>query len=458
MKKFSILLFLLTFALGAIIAHGVVINPGQSIQSAINASSAGDVIYVNEGFYPENLVIDNKAIEIRGQGASKPRVYNLTLKNVPTTVRISNLSVTETDTQILSVENVGIAVLDGIKTKAGDLKVDSSNVRISQSDLARDLDANRSVVLLKDSNVTNDLNAHQSDLRLLRSRVTKDVNMHDSQNHLGAATQCVVLQSTIGEKLTTKAAQSFVCYNTIRYAYFEGKVDITGNTFDGRGLALVGIDLNGSSTSASIHNNLIIGMGETHGGTLTEKIIGIRIDGGSKAEITNNVIWSLRDIKVQGTNVNCGMGIFVKVDTGTTIKGNIIYRCADATTNKTGGNRLVHAPASVNLSYNCLYDGIPVSGGVTNVSGINTNPDVTSSASRDFTLQSNSPCINKGPEDARYNDRDGTRNDIGMFGGHNFIPNGKTTDKPIVIGLDVAPVFVPAGGNITIESTGATVK
>ena len=83
MKKFS-LAFLLTFTLGATV-HGVVINPGQSIQSAINASSAGDVIYVNEGFYPENLVIDNKAIEIRGQGASKPRVYNLTLKNVPTT-------------------------------------------------------------------------------------------------------------------------------------------------------------------------------------------------------------------------------------------------------------------------------------------------------------------------------------------------------------------------------------
>ena len=456
MKKFS-LSFLLTFALGATV-HGVVINPGQSIQSAINASSAGDVIYVNEGFYPENLVIDNKAIEIRGQGASKPRVYNLTLKNVPTTVRISNLSVTETDTQILSVENVGIAVLDGIKTKAGDLKVDSSNVRISQSDLARDLDANRSVVLLKDSNVTNDLNAHQSDLRLLRSRVTQDVNMNDSQNHLGAATQCVVLQSTIGEKLTTKAAQSFVCYNTIRYAYFEGKVDITGNTFDGRDLALVGIDLNGSSTSPSIHNNLIIGMGQAASGTLTEKIIGIRIDGGSKAEITNNVIWDLRDTKVQGTNINCGMGIFVKVDTGTTIKGNIIFRCADATTNKTGGNRLVHAPASVNLSYNCLYEGTPVSGGVTNVSGINTNPNVTSPNGGDFTLQSNSPCINVGPPDARYNDRDGTRNDIGMFGGHNFIPNGKTTDKPIVIGLDVAPVFVPTNGNITIESTGATVK
>jgi hypothetical protein len=45
-----------------------------------------------------------------------------------------------------------------------------------------------------------------------------------------------------------------------------------------------------------------------------------------------------------------------------------------------------------------------------------------------------------------------------MFGGHNFIPDGKTTNKPIVLGLDAAPTFVPVGGTITIESTGATVK
>ena len=58
----------------------------------------------------------------------------------------------------------------------------------------------------------------------------------------------------------------------------------------------------------------------------------------------------------------------------------------------------------------------------------------------------------------QYNDRDGSRNDIGMFGGHNFIPDGRTTNKPIVLGLDVAPIAVPTGGTVTIESTGATAK
>ena len=151
------------------------------------------------------------------------------------------------------------------------------------------------------------------------------------------------------------------------------------------------------------------------------------------------------------------MGVFVKIDTGSTIMGNIIRNCYDTTTNKTGGDSLVYAPNSVNLSYNSLNTdnlGNRVSGGVINVSGL-TNDSRTNS---DYSLRSDSPCINKGPPDARFNDRDGSRNDIGMFGGHNFIPDGKTTNKPIVLGLDAAPTFVPVGGSVTIESTGATVK
>jgi hypothetical protein len=322
------------------------------------------------------------------------------------------------------------------------------------SSIAGNLDANKSEILLKDSNVTDSVSAWESNLRMVGSKVTKHVRVYDSQNHLGAPTNCVVIQSTIGQKLTTKAAQSFICYNTIRNGYFEGKVDITGNTFDGHNAALIGIDLNGSSTIATVRNNLIRRMGKDQSHDLIEKCIGIRVDSGSKAEIVNNYIYECRDSRVEGSNINCGMGIFVKIDTGTTIMGNIIRSCLDYTTNKTGGNSLVYAPNSVNLSYNNLYGSNQVGGGVTNVSAINIDSRLTS----DHSLRSDSPCINKGPPDARFNDRDGTRNDIGMFGGHNFIPDGKTTNKPIVLGLDVAPTFVPVGGTVTIESTGATVK
>ena len=47
---------------------------------------------------------------------------------------------------------------------------------------------------------------------------------------------------------------------------------------------------------------------------------------------------------------------------------------------------------------------------------------------------------------------------LACFYGQNFIPDGRTTNKPIVLGLDVAPIALPTGGTVTIESTGAKVR
>jgi len=127
------------------------------------------------------------------------------------------------------------------------------------------------------------------------------------------------------------------------------------------------------------------------------------------------------------------------------------------------GHAAVFAPLGVVVQNNLYYktsslSTTRVAGGVIHSGSIIADPKFTDSANGDFTLQATSPAINAGPPDPQYNDRDGTRNDIGMFGGHNFIPDGRTTDKPIVIGLDVAPIAVPIGGTVTIESTGATPK
>jgi hypothetical protein len=60
-------------------------------------------------------------------------------------------------------------------------------------------------------------------------------------------------------------------------------------------------------------------------------------------------------------------------------------------------------------------------------------------------LQSSSPCINAGTPDPRYNDRDGTRNDIGPSGGAWFDPDGWTTENPVVISFDLSPDQVLEG-------------
>ena len=167
-----------------------------------------------------------------------------------------------------------------------------------------------------------------------------------------------------------------------------------------------------------------------------------------------------------------GIGIFVESTSGTTILGNVIFGCfVQGGTGNNPGHRLVWSPfANVVFKNNFLWRGdhaqdlsnYGFGGGVESVDNI-LEPDVNNSpfvdkANGNFLPSANSPLINSGSPLPQYNDRDGSRNDIGMFGGHNFIPDGRTTNKPIVLGLDIAPIAVPTGGTVTIESTGATVK
>ena len=80
-------------------------------------------------------------------------------------------------------------------------------------------------------------------------------------------------------------------------------------------------------------------------------------------------------------------------------------------------------------------------------------------AGGNYQLSTNSPCINTGPPDPWFNDRDGTRNDMGLFGGSAYDPDGATTDKPIAFGLEAAPLTVIKGihTNITINGGGIVI-
>ena len=51
----------------------------------------------------------------------------------------------------------------------------------------------------------------------------------------------------------------------------------------------------------------------------------------------------------------------------------------------------------------------------------------------------------KGPDGLEFKDHNGTRNDIGPFGGHHFDPNGATSSTPVVLSADLAPMSVQKG-------------
>jgi len=432
--KFRTLSIIPLLIFGTTLAHGAVImvSPGQSIQAAVNSASSGDTIRISEGVYSENVSISAKSMNLIVQPGESVQINNITASN-PNAVQRS-----------VYLKNLRIQ---------GDVNGTSHDFNIHSC------------------NITGDVNVDQGSLTIIKSTVGANISINHP-NRISGPTQAQILQTTIPEKFTCKAGTSMIGYNSIRYAHIEGSSQIVGNHFNGRSLFGIGIDVNGSQTYARIHNNRVHSYKVGGNANFDSRCIGIRIKDNAKADITNNLIYDCYDSKSGGYETKAGIGIFVESTRGTTILGNALWSClVVGGTGSSPGHRLVWAPfANVVFKNNFLWrkngyqdaNNYGFGGGVESVDNI-LEPDANNSpfvdlANGNFSPSANSPLINAGSPLPQYNDRDGSRNDIGMFGGHNFIPDGRTTNKPIVLGLDIAPIAVPTGGTVTIESTGATVK
>jgi hypothetical protein len=398
MKKFS-LAFLLTFALGGIMAQGATISvgSGQSIQAAINSASAGDVL---------NL--------------TAPVSYNGDL-NVTKPLRI-------------------VSLLTANQSIGGNIYIE--NVPDGQS------------VTLKNLSLSGSMDIKNSSVNILKCTLSSYVT---AVNPASANTQLNFVQSNIIGKLTSKTSRSWIGYSNLRQSAFEGIVEIVGNDFNGSGLGGIGIDINGTHTVANIHNNLIHDFKHNSRSQDTNTCIGIRVRGNAKAEIRNNNIRNNFDGEYRGTTTFVGIGVYVESTNHTIISSNLIN--GHWVENGTGlGDCQIYAPKSNVVVRNNAMSGTLVKGGVEHYDTVSSTAEGSGFLSNTVARMAGRPGQNKGSPDDYHKDHDGSRNDIGPNGGRNYVPDGRTTDKPIPIFFSVAPQAVPIGGTITIESTGATVK
>ena len=74
-------------------------------------------------------------------------------------------------------------------------------------------------------------------------------------------------------------------------------------------------------------------------------------------------------------------------------------------------------------------------------------------------MKPDSPCIDAGPEEVWLRDRDGSRNDMGLYGGPFYDPEGATTTKPVVLAAEIEPIQLIKGVDtkITLKSRGIVV-
>ena len=219
-----------SFLLAGIAAHAAtrIVPPGHSIQAAINASASGDVIVLQQGTYDEDLVISGKALTMRPLNVT-PQIKSITVQNAPAPSSF-------TDLRLL-----------------GDLNASASAVALYKCNVLGDVNAaDADLKLLQNTNVDGNVVVTKGGLRLMKSTVHGTVTVSHATDDSNRELEAVILQSTIRERFVCRAKRSWVCYSNFRDTYFEGKVEITRNVFDGRANEYggIGIDLNGTATVA----------------------------------------------------------------------------------------------------------------------------------------------------------------------------------------------------------------
>jgi len=127
-----------------------------------------------------------------------------------------------------------------------------------------------------------------------------------------------------------------------------------------------------------------------------------------------------------------------------TVENNIFYNTTSAIFQQSAGNHILSI-------YNCFGDNNSsnfINGAVAGLGDLqNTDPkfeDITKS----YLLKSDSPVRDAGNPNSTYNDGDGSRNDMGIYGGKNTWGDG-----PVITNLSISPTTIDQGGTITIQAT-----
>lgn len=220
--------------------------------------------------------------------------------------------------------------------------------------------------------------------------------------------------------------------NAVTFKWGSGAASIIGFSITSAGENGIYCE---SQTSPGISNNVISG---GKNGVYCEY---------SQAGISNNVIIG------SGSNGVYIYGSHSQPEDSPTVVNNIIIG--------NGGYGIYYTGTSLPASYNDFWnnaqqkygcewkkpEGISVGPGNIEQDPLFVNPGV------DFHLREGSPCIDAGKPGFASLDPDGTRNDMGAYGGPYATVSGLL--GPVITNLEVTPSSVEQGGTITIKATGS---
>lgn len=129
-----------------------------------------------------------------------------------------------------------------------------------------------------------------------------------------------------------------------------------------------------------------------------------------------NSSYNLENVTVTQNSSNLGAGFYGSYSSHLTLLNSIMWNNSEFDIYFPAGTSY---GSSVTMRYSCIQGGIPNVSAIVvwDANNIITDPLFIDSENGDFHLQSNSPCIDNGDPAPIYVDYDGSRNDIGAYGG-----------------------------------------
>lgn len=436
--------------------------PGASIQAKIDIAVAGDIVAIFGGTYNEDITV-NKAIRlVEVSGQQVILTGNVTFSNITNAPSFEGFAFGSAGRGIVLNSTTGMIFRNLTGTSSSGITANgATSIQILNCDVTDVTINGTSTLKLRDSSINSLLmngtsaecsnstlrgGINQSTGVLNTSKITVAGNF-DTQS---AALKTVAYRTVVSGDCVWRSKKNWLGYSeALSYNFLDqtgANVILIGNKIDRQGGEANGIYSNASNSKIFISNNTIlrVGYGSWYGRGGSSNYLGwynqdnengIDLRGVNNSAIIVNNYCHLLHSGNPDTGVH-GVGVYIRDFTQATIMNNIVV----------GARNGIAAPFGA-TALNNLYWASPWNlrevNGVLAEGTTYSNPlFVTDNAP---TLQPTSPCINAGSTDARYNNRDGSRNTIGPSGGPWIDPDGWTTDNPVVISFDLAPDMVLEG-------------
>jgi len=403
-RKTNILILLVGLALPQVLqAASYSVFSGQSIQTKIDVASNGDTVAIFGGTYTENLTVSKDVRLQLVAGQNVTLAGNITFSGLNNAYTFGNFNFGGQSDKAITINNCKSFTLSSVKSSIGNIVVTGSNcyANVYNSTLGS------GAITVSD----------QATADFARCTVTGNVTVSSTVK------RATFSRCTVTEAIDSSATTTCVAYSTLRFfrQRGNGKAYLVGNTINernaGAGNYSTQRTVEAYDNSRLFLKNNIIRTGSSGSYRANEEAAWAAAL--AQLEALNNVIYdysayegSGRAFWLDGSNFNI-------------ISSNIGYAIT---------SQFVYGPfANNSATYNLSQTG--EGGGVLLQNRVNADPAFVDTTN--FVLGPTSPARNAGDPDPRFNDIDGTRNDMGIYGGPFYDPEGRTGSKPVVMQMEL---------------------